>query len=451
MYNVISILFLILILSIILPQILSKSEKQEFVHDNPIFGNVWKKDKLLAIKTLHTITACLDSHHIPYFIAYGTLLGYYRHRDFIPWDDDIDIIVIENPEKVRTIVQSVMNIVTIPLGIDKCFLPESSKIFSWGWPFVDIFYAKQINGELFVYNKWQQSIASTYFAKDVFPLRTVEFNSINVNIPLKPKTIIYQEYGPKSLKYCKSNEFDHRLEMRIPKCHTVKCKNIQTYKQFTTFVINLKRRPDRLMQVTTELNKLQIDKFIVTDAVDAKSINIINKYAQLPYNKISVEEFACGLSHINVWQQIVLEKIPLALIFEDDIVVPDNISQKDIWDRIADGAGGNLILLGYCGYKAPVFKQSGKLTCQPGTAVCLHAYIVTYNGAKQLLKQAANWDYSVPIDWLSERLCKNKLCFLSTDIDQSQSKANYFGHGIIFQNNDLGTNIGNKKKTYSYV
>lgn len=53
-----------------------------------------KKSVLLEI--LQTVDVFCTENDVKYSLAYGTLLGAVRHNGFIPWDDDIDIIMLRD-------------------------------------------------------------------------------------------------------------------------------------------------------------------------------------------------------------------------------------------------------------------------------------------------------------------------------------------------------------------
>lgn len=46
-----------------------------------------------SLEILQTVHDFCVEHDIKYSLAYGTLIGALRHQGFIPWDDDIDIIM----------------------------------------------------------------------------------------------------------------------------------------------------------------------------------------------------------------------------------------------------------------------------------------------------------------------------------------------------------------------
>ena len=49
--------------------------------------------KSLLVEIMNKLDVVFKENNITYYLAYGTLLGAVRHQGFIPWDDDIDLLL----------------------------------------------------------------------------------------------------------------------------------------------------------------------------------------------------------------------------------------------------------------------------------------------------------------------------------------------------------------------
>jgi glycosyl transferase, family 25 len=104
------------------------------------------------------------------------------------------------------------------------------------------------------------------------------------------------------------------------------------------YVINLARSPDRRAEITTNLDRYAIDYEIV-NAIDAQDFELTDPHAAGKvsatfYDKFRPGEAGCALSHMSVYRKILADGLHWALVLEDDIIAPPELS------AIADAVAG---------------------------------------------------------------------------------------------------------------
>lgn len=52
-----------------------------------------KETQQISLEILHEVSSICEELNLRYFLMYGTLIGAIRHQGYIPWDDDVDIMM----------------------------------------------------------------------------------------------------------------------------------------------------------------------------------------------------------------------------------------------------------------------------------------------------------------------------------------------------------------------
>ena len=153
------------------------------------------------------------------------------------------------------------------------------------------------------------------------------------------------------------------------------------------FLINLDRNKDRLEILSKRAKKLNLN-ITRFNAYDGSTINpnvLIHKKLLTPNHFLRKGQIGCALSHYAVWQKI---NTDIALVLEDDVIIPDDFSQKlkNILQHLPQK--WDLVFLGGCNIKG---KKINQLFIKPTHNynrynLCLHAYLVNKKSIKRLNK-----------------------------------------------------------------
>ena len=236
------------------------------VHQDIKINNEIKSNLLLLLEYFHKLSI---KYKLEYSIDSGTLLGAVRNKGIIPWDDDVDVIMINNRQNIVLLKKLLTEIKKYNIGFVKfdygykLFFNSSQKIQvnpwihhirkfkkknpdikgraniskkasltykrpknntkmyqSYKFPFLDILLVNLKNNRTnFVNNKWENCY---HDIDNLYPLKLYKFNKYMVYGPNNPIPYLDNCYN-KTWRIEGYKSYDHSRE-KILKKKTIKIK-----------------------------------------------------------------------------------------------------------------------------------------------------------------------------------------------------------------------------------
>lgn len=141
-----------------------------------------EKLHVTLIEILDYVVSLCEKHNIQYCLIYGSALGAYRHKGFIPWDDDMDIAMPRDDyEKFISIMKC---------QTDAQFSIQSEETED---SYFLTFAKVRKRGTIFVESIAEKKYKNNGIYIDIFPLDLVK-NSEGVSYKLKRKIINYLKH-----------------------------------------------------------------------------------------------------------------------------------------------------------------------------------------------------------------------------------------------------------------
>jgi len=154
------------------------------------------EDVNILYHLFYIITYELKKNNIKYIILGGTLLGSIRHRGLIPWDDDVDIGIIDKTdEEIYILLNNILNKYGLIIKksirgtLVKVQSPKSNRIN------IDLFpLIKQNNIYKFLppYDKIYKN--EWFYENELYPIKQYKFGKLQVYGPNKAINYLNRAY-----------------------------------------------------------------------------------------------------------------------------------------------------------------------------------------------------------------------------------------------------------------
>ena len=172
----------------------------------------------LIIRHIHDLFEIANQHQVRACIMFGTLLGKLRHDDFIPWDDDVDIVVFDFDAFLeRCAPELERRGYTVDVDVRggkrmgcRIFRDDSAKVPGkprLRFPWIGI-WEHEIDEDGMIVLPPEEI---QYRSEDFLPLDRVDFLGASVGVPHHPTNILNTYFGSDDwMDVCQLPYRDHR-------------------------------------------------------------------------------------------------------------------------------------------------------------------------------------------------------------------------------------------------
>lgn len=159
------------------------------------------------------------------------------------------------------------------------------------------------------------------------------------------------------------------------------------------FVITLSSEDqERKNNVFKQFKKIEAEPFFFEGVNGFKLSETERQEVTIETNFLTPGEIGCALSHLKIYQTMIDENIPYALVFEDDIVFSDLVTseilndlERFIKNRPADKS--TVLALFDSNFKGKIVQKINTEISirKPVNGFCAHAYLINLEAAKNIL------------------------------------------------------------------